>query len=67
MVWPQDRACDRKWLLENVEGAIGLVVMLTDKVDHTRNPHTSNRTADQMEKVDEELLAKGLCLSDEPR
>lgn len=31
--WPHDRVCDRTWLLENVKGAAGAVVMLTDKVD----------------------------------
>ena len=35
VVWPQDCGCDRKWLLEKVEGAAGLVVMLTDKVNRT--------------------------------
>jgi len=33
VIWPQDCICDRNWLLENVEGAVGLLVMLTDKVD----------------------------------
>lgn len=30
--WPEDRACDRQWLLENIKGATGLVCMLNDKV-----------------------------------
>jgi len=46
VVWPQDCGCDRKWLLEKVEGAIGLVVMLTDKVIRTTDPHTTNRDQD---------------------
>ncbi|EGO30095.1 D-isomer specific 2-hydroxyacid dehydrogenase, NAD-binding [Serpula lacrymans var. lacrymans S7.9] len=33
VVWPEDRACDRRWLLENIHGAAGVIVMLTDKVD----------------------------------
>ncbi|KAF9652582.1 hypothetical protein BDM02DRAFT_3178153 [Thelephora ganbajun] len=32
-VWPPDCGCDRNWLLEEAEGAVGLVVTLTDKVD----------------------------------
>ncbi|KAH6909564.1 hypothetical protein BKA70DRAFT_1385698 [Coprinopsis sp. MPI-PUGE-AT-0042] len=33
VVWPEDRACDRAWLLSNVKGATALVVMVSDKVD----------------------------------
>ncbi|KAF9480930.1 hypothetical protein BDN70DRAFT_905516 [Pholiota conissans] len=33
VVWGQDRTCDRKWLLENVQGARALIVILTDSVD----------------------------------
>ncbi|KAH7921567.1 hypothetical protein BV22DRAFT_1049529 [Leucogyrophana mollusca] len=33
VVWPEDRACDRAWLLENIQGAAGVIVMLTDKVN----------------------------------
>ncbi|KAF8434507.1 hypothetical protein L210DRAFT_960823 [Boletus edulis BED1] len=33
VIWPEDRACNRKWLLENIPGATGVIVMLTDKVD----------------------------------
>ncbi|KIJ63191.1 hypothetical protein HYDPIDRAFT_93062 [Hydnomerulius pinastri MD-312] len=33
VVWPEDRACDRSWLLENIPGATGVIVMLTDKVN----------------------------------
>lgn len=33
VAWPDEqRAADRKWLLENVRGAQGAVVMLVDKV-----------------------------------
>ena len=32
VLWPEDRVCDRQWLLENVKGAVGIVVLLTDKV-----------------------------------
>ncbi|EKM56475.1 uncharacterized protein PHACADRAFT_253620 [Phanerochaete carnosa HHB-10118-sp] len=33
VVWPEDRPCERKWLLENIPGAIGVVVMLSEKMD----------------------------------
>ncbi|KAF8634815.1 hypothetical protein AX17_004067 [Amanita inopinata Kibby_2008] len=32
VVWPKDSVVDRQWLLENIPGAAGLLVMLTDKV-----------------------------------
>ena len=62
VVWPQDSVCDRRWLLENVQGAVGLLVMLTDKVTRTKEHlliqwlRTANPTKKQ---VDEELLTKG--------
>ncbi|KAF8875238.1 hypothetical protein BD779DRAFT_1629953 [Infundibulicybe gibba] len=34
IVWPEDRRCDRKWLLEQLPGAAGVVVMLTEKVNN---------------------------------
>jgi len=33
VVWPEDRSCDRKWLLDNVSGASGVIVTLLDKVN----------------------------------
>ncbi|EMD34670.1 hypothetical protein CERSUDRAFT_86093 [Gelatoporia subvermispora B] len=33
VLWPEDSYCDRKWLLENIRGAAGLLVMLSDRVD----------------------------------
>jgi len=33
VVWPENRACDRRWLLDNIAGAAGLLVMLTDVVN----------------------------------
>ncbi|KAF5393413.1 hypothetical protein D9757_000754 [Collybiopsis confluens] len=33
VLWTQNSACDRKWLLDNVKGATGIVVMITDLVD----------------------------------
>jgi len=33
IIWPHQTACDRKWLLENIKGAAGIVVMLSDKVN----------------------------------
>lgn len=62
VVWPQDSVCDRRWLLENVQGAVGLLVMLTDKVTRTKEHLLIQwlRTANPTEKqVDEELLTKG--------
>ena len=32
VAWPEDRKCDRNWLLEKVSGAAGIIVMLSDKV-----------------------------------
>ncbi|KAH9948011.1 hypothetical protein B0H21DRAFT_288589 [Amylocystis lapponica] len=34
VAWPsQTKPCDRKWLLENIVGATGVLVMLSEKVD----------------------------------
>jgi len=33
VVWPEDRTCDRTWLLENISGAVGVIVMLSEKID----------------------------------
>ncbi|KAH8116205.1 hypothetical protein DFH11DRAFT_1688303 [Phellopilus nigrolimitatus] len=33
IVWPEDRKCERSWLLENVSGATGLIVMFGEPVD----------------------------------
>ncbi|KAJ7204501.1 hypothetical protein GGX14DRAFT_647358, partial [Mycena pura] len=33
VLWPEDRTCERAWLLENVKGAAGVLVLLADKVD----------------------------------
>ncbi|TEB29765.1 hypothetical protein FA13DRAFT_1793061 [Coprinellus micaceus] len=33
VLWPEDRACDRDWLLQNATGAIALVIMVSDKVN----------------------------------
>ncbi|KAG6860294.1 hypothetical protein C0995_013030 [Termitomyces sp. Mi166 len=33
VVWPDDRAVDRDWLLENISGVSGVLVMLTEKID----------------------------------
>lgn len=32
MAWPEDRKCERDWLLEKIVGATGAIVMLSDKV-----------------------------------
>ena len=32
VAWPEDRKCERDWLLEKVSGAAGIIVMLSDKV-----------------------------------
>lgn len=37
VAWPYaDKAAERQWLLENVKGAQGIVVMLADKVSAPR-------------------------------
>lgn len=33
VLWPEDRPCERRWLLENIPGATGVVVMLSDNMD----------------------------------
>ncbi|KAJ7060869.1 hypothetical protein C8F01DRAFT_1141118 [Mycena amicta] len=33
VLWPEDRSCPRPWLLENIKGAAGALVLLGDKVD----------------------------------
>lgn len=33
VAWPEDRPCDRSWLLENARGASGILCMLNDKCD----------------------------------
>ncbi|KAI0341375.1 hypothetical protein BDW22DRAFT_1332830 [Trametopsis cervina] len=33
IVWPEDRACDRQWLLDNVSGASGIIATLSDKIN----------------------------------
>ncbi|GJE86538.1 D-glycerate dehydrogenase [Phanerochaete sordida] len=33
VVWPEDRPCEREWFLQNVPGATGVIVMLSDKVN----------------------------------
>jgi glyoxylate/hydroxypyruvate reductase len=33
VVWPEDRRCERSWLLEKIAGAAGAIVMpMSDKV-----------------------------------
>ncbi|KAF7360105.1 hypothetical protein MVEN_00738900 [Mycena venus] len=33
VLWPEDRTCERAWLLENVKGAAGVLVLLGDRVN----------------------------------
>ncbi|KAG7441327.1 uncharacterized protein BT62DRAFT_988992 [Guyanagaster necrorhizus] len=33
VVWPEDSSCDRKWLLEQVRGAAGVLLMFPEKAD----------------------------------
>lgn len=33
VIWPEDSICDRKWLLDNISGASGVVLTLTERVD----------------------------------
>ncbi|KAI0042784.1 D-isomer specific 2-hydroxyacid dehydrogenase [Auriscalpium vulgare] len=32
-VWPEDRTCERDWLLSNIAGADGVIVLFTDKIN----------------------------------
>ncbi|KAI0064800.1 D-isomer specific 2-hydroxyacid dehydrogenase [Artomyces pyxidatus] len=33
IVWPEDRECDRSWLLDNIPGATGVLATLSNKVN----------------------------------
>ncbi|KAI5121428.1 hypothetical protein M0805_006190 [Coniferiporia weirii] len=33
VVWPEDRQCERSWLLENIPGAAGVILMLSEQVN----------------------------------
>ncbi|TFK64593.1 D-isomer specific 2-hydroxyacid dehydrogenase [Pluteus cervinus] len=33
VLWPEDRACERPWLLENIKGAAGVILVLGEKVN----------------------------------
>ncbi|KAJ7723336.1 hypothetical protein DFH07DRAFT_759522 [Mycena maculata] len=33
VLWPEDRGCAREWLLENIKGAVGVLVLLPDIVN----------------------------------
>ncbi|KAJ7735729.1 hypothetical protein B0H16DRAFT_127262 [Mycena metata] len=33
VLWPEDRSCERSWLLDNIRGAAGVLVLLGDKVN----------------------------------
>ncbi|THG97880.1 hypothetical protein EW145_g7524 [Phellinidium pouzarii] len=33
IVWPENRQCDRSWLLENIPGAAGVIVLLSEQVN----------------------------------
>ncbi|KAJ7918518.1 hypothetical protein B0H13DRAFT_1992519 [Mycena leptocephala] len=33
VLWPEDRSCERAWLLENIKGAAGVLVLLGDRVN----------------------------------
>ena len=49
VAWPEDRRCERDWLLEKIAGATGAIVMLSDKVGVVFIPWL--RTADEMENL----------------
>ena len=36
VIWPEDRIVDRNWLLQNISGAAGVLLMLTEKVTKSR-------------------------------
>jgi len=48
VLWPEDRVVDRGWLLENIRGAVGLLVFLTDKVRNV-DAHDAHRTNDLLD------------------
>ncbi|KAF8649040.1 hypothetical protein AX16_006059 [Volvariella volvacea WC 439] len=33
VLWPEDRVCEREWLLQNIPGASGVLLMLSEKVN----------------------------------
>ncbi|KAJ7018683.1 hypothetical protein C8F04DRAFT_976872 [Mycena alexandri] len=33
VLWPEDRSCERSWLLEQIKGAAGVLVFLSDRVN----------------------------------
>ncbi|KAJ7359754.1 hypothetical protein DFH08DRAFT_846931 [Mycena albidolilacea] len=33
VLWPEDRGCERAWLLENIKGAAGVLVLLPERVN----------------------------------
>jgi len=43
VAWPEDRVCERSWLLDNVAGVAGAIVMPTEKVGFVLIPLTENR------------------------
>ena len=54
---PEDRKCDRSWLLDNVAGATSAIVMLSDKVGYT---HTMTEINVKVRfQIDEEFFEKG--------
>lgn len=63
VAWPHDSACDRAWLLDNVEGAAGIVVMLSDKVSPFALVEVTVGEVRwlicSLRQVDDELLDKG--------
>ncbi len=59
VLWDQDCACDRKWLLENVQGATAIIVMVADKVRVNRSAYQPGDDPTHFFQVDAELLDAG--------
>ncbi|KAJ7249387.1 hypothetical protein C8J57DRAFT_1669039 [Mycena rebaudengoi] len=38
VLWPEDRGCDRSWLLQNIKGAAGVLVLLPDILINIAGP-----------------------------
>lgn len=58
VLWPEDRACDRGWLLQNIQGAVGLLLMSPEKV-YTMNNYSVPVLNYPTPQVNSELLNAG--------
>jgi hypothetical protein len=58
VLWPEDRIVDRDWLLQNVSGASGLLMMITERVSVVRASDFDHDFLNFCQ-VDKELLDAG--------